>query len=211
LYALATTQLSYLLYAEPKKVKNKEMTAHQLAKLLSESPEKSTDQNFEYGVLFEKYKKLLNLDLYWVGLERGLSPTQKEEIEALKLENIGFEDHPDRYYPENELASHVLGFVASNDSGQKQGYFGVEGLFDRDLRGKPGRIIEEKDALGEPILVGGHTKVAAIDGSDIYLTIDRAVQYIVEKNLKEGVEKYNAASGTVIVMDPKTGDVLAFS
>ena len=65
--------------------------------------------------------------------------------------------------------------------------------------------------MGTPILVGGYKKVNPINGRDIVLSINRSVQYIVEKRLKEGVEKYDAASGSVIVMDPLTGEVLAMA
>ncbi|MFQ5454329.1 MAG: peptidoglycan D,D-transpeptidase FtsI family protein, partial [Candidatus Zixiibacteriota bacterium] len=98
-----------------------------------------------------------------------------------------------------------------NEYGDPQGYFGIEGYFDGDLKGKPGRIIEEQDALGAPILAGGYKKVDSTDGSSIVLTINRAVQYLVESRLSESVEKYGAKSGSVIVMDPFSGDVIAMA
>ena len=211
-FSLASTQTYYLMYAEPQKVANTNKTADDLA-------EKLTDFNINEGEnraeLFLEYKnrifEALNKGLIWVILEHNLSPIQKETLAQLQLEGIGFEDEPIRFYPEETLASHVLGFVASDETGEKTGYFGIEGYLDRDLRGKPGRVIEEKDALGNPILVGGHKKIDPIDGRTIVLTINRSVQYIVEKRLKEAVEKYDALSGTVIVMDPLTGDVISMA
>ncbi len=109
------------------------------------------------------------------------------------------------------MASHILGFVASDEKGENRGYFGIEGAFNEDLKGRKGRISEEVDANGLPILVGESKKTPALKGSKIFLTIDRSVQYIIEQKIKAGVEKYNAKSGTVIVMDPFTGSVLAMA
>jgi cell division protein FtsI/penicillin-binding protein 2 len=71
--------------------------------------------------------------------------------------------------------------------------------------------MEETDALGRPILMGEYKRVDPVQGRDVVLTINRAIQYMVEKKLKEGVEKYNALTGTVIVMNPSTGDVIALA
>lgn len=208
-YPLATTQVSYLLYIEPKEIVNKEQTIKQLATVLSEFNKfELTDP---YTFYEKKISDTLDLDLYWVKIQNELTPEQKDKIESLNIEGIGFEEEPKRYYPEKTLTSHVLGFVAHNEYGDPQGYFGIEGYFDGDLKGKPGRIIEEQDALGAPILAGGYKKVDSTDGSSIVLTINRAVQYLVESRLSESVEKYGAKSGSVIVMDPFSGDVIAMA
>ncbi len=228
-FPLATSQLSYLLYAEPKNIKDKTDYATRLSDLmaelfdpikdlpLTESEKLKTEAEIRVAKLvykddtFQKYKKLLDNDLYWIGLEKNLPPEKKKKIEELGLGFIGFEEEPLRYYPESTLGSHILGFVASDEKGNKKGYYGIEGFFDGDLRGKPGKVVEEKDAFGEPILIGGYRKVSALDGRDIVLTIDRSVQFITERRLKEGVEKYNAQSGSVIIMDPYSGDVIAMA
>ncbi len=208
-YLLATTQVSYLLYAEPKQIEDKYKVSYELAQVLAEINPFEVENAFNYYQ--EHINQALSKDLFWVKLQGSLSPEDKKKIEALDLKGIGFEEEPLRYYPENLLASHVLGFVASDENGNKQGYFGVEGSLNGDLRGKPGRIVEERDAIGMPILVGGYRKIDSIDGRDVVLTINRAVQYMVEHKLKEGVEKYGAVSGSVIVMDPGTGDILAMA
>ncbi len=227
-FPLATSQLSFLLYAEPKNIQNKDEYARKLSDLMvelydpaKETPKENSEPYTESEVrsarlvykddLYNKYKKLLENDLYWIGLEKNLPPDKKKKIEELKLGYLGFEEEPMRYYPESTLASHILGFVASDEKGNKKGYYGIEGFFDGDLRGKPGKVIEEKDAFGEPILIGGYRKVSALDGRDIILTIDRSVQYIAEKRLQAAVEKYNAQSGSVIIMDPFTGNVIAMA
>ncbi len=208
-YPLATTQSSYLLYIEPKKITDNYKVAHDLSQVLSKFNKLELEDPFSFYQ--NKLLSALEKDLYWVKVEDQLSPEQKDEILALNLEGIGFEEAPLRYYPENKLASHVLGFVAKNEDGSTQGYFGIEGSFNGTLQGKEGRIIEEKDALGEPILVGGYTRVDPIDGSTVELTINRAVEHIVEKKLQEGVEKYGAVSGSVIVMNPLNGDIIAMT
>lgn len=235
-FPLATTQISYLVYAEPKKISNLEDTAIQLAQVLVsfkvndlnipdptnekgrkqevEETKDSLSSNIDPTLYLQEKERILNLlklDLFWVIISRNVDPFEKDIIAELNLEGIGFEEQPIRYYPENNLASHILGFVASDDAGDSKGYFGVEGRLDGDLKGKSGRIIEERDANGMPILVGGYNRVKPIQGRNVILTVNRAVQFIVEKRLKEGVVSTGAKSGTVIIMDPKSGDIIAMA
>ena len=219
-FMLATTQTYYLLFIEPQKVENKDKLIRNLSESLSliksadesiREEEKSVQKLQLKATYEEKIEGIVNSGLYWVILEHNLTPLQKEEIEKLGLVGVGFEEEPVRFYPEGSLAAHVLGFVASNEKGEKQGYYGIEGKLDADLRGKPGRVVEEKDAMGVPILVGGYTKVPPVNGRDIVLTIDRSVQYLVEKHIKEGVERYDAVSGSVIVMNPMNGQIIAMA
>ncbi len=201
---LAASQKAYLLYFEPKVISDKAKVAQRLANLLAE--EKEDEQK-----LITHFTKLLNLNLFWVAARHEILPETKANIEALNIRGVGFEEEPIRFYPEKRLASHVLGYVAKNDSGDAQGYFGIEGYFNGDLLGRPGRVIQEKDALGNPILVGKYRRNDPIDGTDIVLTIDRALQYMVEKKLETGVKKYEADFGSIIVMDPLTGEILALA
>ena len=218
-FLLAGTVDNYLMYGEPKVIQNKTESAVTLAEYLasiepepvqpSEGSEKLVKPGFEY--FYKNISDSLNLDLYWVPLKRNLSHEQMLAIQNFGIEGIGFEKEPKRYYPEGTLASHVLGFVASDEKGEKTGYYGIEGALNEDLQGKPGRILEEKDATGNPILAGGYRKSNPLPGRSIVLTIDRSVQYMIEKMVKEGVEKYDAVSGSVIVMDPYTGKVIAMA
>ncbi len=227
-YPLAETQASYLIYAEPKKINDPIDISDKLAQEIFEIYKKKYDvltkettkseelKQMEtpekvYESLKEKFSSYLSSNLMWVSLGQIITPVEKDEIEKKGYEGIGFQEVPTRYYPEGTLASHVLGFVASGENGEPQGYYGIEGSLNGDLKGKSGRIREEKDALGIPILFGGYQKVAPIEGRDIYLTINRSVQYIVEKRLKVGVENYGAVGGNVIVMDPNTGEIIAMA
>jgi cell division protein FtsI/penicillin-binding protein 2 len=214
-FILATTQNHYLVYMEPKKVVDKYEVVEELSKYLSKIKAEDPSDKEETDKLYLSYKErfsgIADSDLIWAILEHALTPPQKEEIEKFGFEGIGFQEEPVRYYPEKHLAAHVLGFVASNEKGEKQGYYGIEGRLDGELKGKVGRVVEEKDALGTPILVGDHKMVEPIDGGTVVLTINRSVQHIVETKLKEGVEKYDAVSGSVIVMEPYTGEILALA
>jgi cell division protein FtsI/penicillin-binding protein 2 len=125
------------------------------------------------------------------------------------LRGIGFEQQFNRFYPEASLAAHLLGFVGKDSSGQDKGYFGLEGYYDRLLRGKKDYIVEIQDALGRPILARMSKNLRGADGNNLKLSIDRSIQFMVEKKLKIGIEKYNASSGMVGIMNPKTGSIIA--
>lgn len=219
-YLLAGTQNYYLFYGEPQKVNDATKLASDLADFFSkikhaELVQQSSDSAESVEAIKEKlrarYFESLSKESLWVPLEHRVSPEQRDELIKLGAEGIGFEIEPIRFYPENTLAAHILGFVASDDKGENKGYFGIEGSFNEDLRGRKGRLMEEIDARGVPILIGGSKKTEAIQGSTMYLTLDRSVQYMVERKLKEGVEKYDAKSGSVIIMDPFTGNVIAMA
>ena len=230
-YLLAGAKSNYLLFAEPPKVDDIEKTAKDLAEIITSSRYENTvsknividaDGNSVLEVetlskdeMFQNYvtdfHDLLSSELMWVPLYRGLSSEEKDLIEDTDLLGLGFEEFPVRYYPEGNLCSHVLGFVGSDERGEKVGYFGIEGRLNDDLRGKPGRVFGEMDALGNPMLMGSYKRIDPIQGRDVVLTINRSIQYMVEKELKAGVEKYNASSGTVIVMDPFTGEIIALA
>jgi len=220
-FPLVDNQIAYLVYAEPPNITDVEITAESLAEILWEenlksqisSSNEAPNSNFQ-NLKYEEMKRVeevLSQDLQWVPLAHKVSPETKTEIEKLEIEGVGFEEEPKRYYPEGSLAAHLLGFVGSDEQGHDQGYYGLEGFYNGDLRGRPGRIIEEKAASGEPILVGGYRRIPAENGRDMVLTIDRSLQFMIEQRLKTAVEKYGAKSGSVVVMEPQTGGVLALA
>lgn len=148
-------------------------------------------------------------DVSWVPIKHKISSDIKSNIEALDIKGLDFEIEEIRAYSEASSTAHLLGFVGKNDVGENQGYFGLEGYYNLILSGKPGYLSLEKDAGGTPILIGDIREVVAVGGVDLKTYIDKAVQFSAETKLKEGITKYGAKAGSVIVMDPKTGGILA--
>lgn len=109
------------------------------------------------------------------------------------------------------MAAQLLGFVGFDKFGRDVGYNGVEGFWDNRLRGKSGKIGQEQDPFGFPILVGHYKPTPPKAGNSLYLSLDRTIQFIVERRLEEAVVKYGAKDGTVIVAEPKTGNILAMA
>jgi cell division protein FtsI/penicillin-binding protein 2 len=131
-------------------------------------------------------------------------------LEGKKLEGIVLEEQEIRTYPEGSLAAHAVGYVGFDDS-KRVGRSGVEGFFDSTLRGDFGFLSGERDASGHLIGVAANEFRAAEDGADVVLTLDRVVQTFAEQELRAGVERYRAERGSVLVMNPKTGAILAMA
>ncbi len=195
-FPLATNKITYLLYANPKVVENKSTYARLLAPIL-EMEEASISARLEK-------------DLFWVNVASKLPDTKKREIEKLKLDGIGFQEQSDRYYPEASMAAHLVGFLGKDQSGGNHGFFGLEGQYNAQMQGRDGSLYVVKDALGHPV-VNDIREEKKIDGRSITLSIDRTIQYILDKRLKEGVIKYDAAGGSLIALDTKTGKILGMS
>ncbi len=193
--SLVLNQNSYQMYVEPKKIEDKDRLLHQLSESLE----------IEEASISAK----LDMSKYWVAIASGLTQEQKDKIDKLNLKEVGFDYQTKRYYPEASLSAHILGFLGKDSQGEDVGHLGVEGFYDRDLRGLPGFLETERDILGRPILIGVQQRVEAEDGRDLILTIDKNVQEISKKRLLEGMEKYKAKKGCVITADPKTMAILS--
>ncbi len=205
-FVLASSNPVFTLYGLPKlfSKEDKVKSSYLLAKALA------TD-TAEVDALAKDFIAKLSQDLYWVLLKKNISPEEKKQIEGLRLQGLGFEERRSRFYPEGSSSAHLLGFLGSDSKGANKGYFGIEGYFDGELRGVSGLIRNERDALGLPILIGNFFTNKVKNGKDLVLNVDRSVQFIVERELKNGVEKYGAKAGSVVVMDPKTGGILALA
>lgn len=204
---LASNKPTFILFGLPKVVKDKDEVPSKLAKVLVTNPVDSA----EVKKIKDEIQSKLSQDLYWVILKKDVELATKREIDKLGIEGVGFDSGQSRFYPEASTAAQVLGFVGADPLGRQLGYFGVEGFYNGELKGQGGVVTEEKDARGLPILMGKFLKVEPQRGYDLTLNIDRTVQYIVEKKLKAGVQKYGAKSASVVVMDPKSGAVLAMA
>lgn len=145
--------------------------------------------------------------LEWVLLARRLSPESSATIEAMDIEGIVLDPEPRRVYPAGSFAAHVLGFANYDHEGS----YGVEGWYDDIVGGEPGRVVGERDGTGNVIALSENNWDPPVDGSDIVLTIDSAVQRIVETVLSETIREHDAAGGTIIVQDPKTGAILGMA
>lgn len=196
-FPLASNKVSYLVFANPNVTKDKKKMADILSLHLNSDN--------------ASISALLSLDRFWVPIKRDIDSKTKDVIDGLHLEGIGFEQQFGRFYPEGSMSAHLLGFVGKDVLGQDKGYFGLEGYYDRLLRGKEDYIVEIQDALGRPILSRMTKTFRGVDGSSLKLSIDRSIQFIVEKKLKIGIEKYGASSGMIGIMNPKTGGIIAMA
>ena len=151
--------------------------------------------------ILETIQKAKDGALPWVTLARRVSPELAEQIQALPYAGLYLEPVPRRLYPQGNLLSHALGYV--NFEGE--GLSGVERYY-QDLLG--GRAATEQRS-GDPAAL--RTNLPVVDGADLVLTIDRTVQYVVEQHLEQALKEYAAQSGTIIAMDPRTGEILAMA
>ncbi len=199
-YTVATSIEKPLVYAIPGSMTDREGAAKALAPILGlteqEILDKTSDNNKKY-----------------VPLKRQLTDEDKKKIEDLHLAGIAFDTETIRFYPESAFLSQLLGFVGyKGDSGTtKTGLYGIEQAFNNYLTGSAGSVAQEGSASGAWIFGAKRDKVAAKNGDTILLTIDKTIQFKAEKVLKEAVEHNQADSGSVIIMDPKTGAIQAMA
>lgn len=195
---LVINQIAQLVYGQPQEIENKNIFAERVAKSL-ELDAKELDL------------QLADPNRVWVALAHKVEQKKVQELKELNLKGLGFEKEPKRFYPEASMAAHLLGFVGYDENGKDKGYFGLEGFYDRELRGKDGKLEREKDAHGAPILIGESRRIEPENGRSLVLWIDASLQRFVEDRLVEGIGKYGAKEGSVIVMDPHTGGILAMA
>ena len=222
-FPLVTNQEAFLIYGKPHDLKQSPKDiAQKIAPYLisekyatasaglSEDEQKAKDAEIKTKEE-ELTNRLATKTLFWVQLSRKITKDVKEKIQAMNIAGLGFEADQKRFYPESSMAAQLLGFVGSDKFGVDTGYYGLEGYWDRRLRGKSGRLGQETDPFGFPILVGKYRPIEPQKGASLYLTLDRSIQFMVERSLKQAVEKYGARDGTVIVADPKTGGILSMA
>jgi cell division protein FtsI (penicillin-binding protein 3) len=141
---------------------------------------------------------------WFIYLKRHIPPKDAEQIDALHISGLFFQREYQRYYPEGEVLAHVLGFTNVDDHGQE----GIELQYDKSLQGTPGKMQVIKDRLGHMVNIVGVLQKPA-NGKDLVLSIDRRIQYLAYYELKKAVQKYHAASGSAVVLDIATGEILA--
>lgn len=219
-FPLASSGERWTLWASPKKIEDIEEVASRLAPLLvdedSQDKEATSAAKTQKELVAEQEKRLKNIllekkEASWVPLKRKLDRVGKEKIEFMNIGGIGFDPEEDRNYPEGSMAAHLLGFVGKDAGGMDKGYFGLEGYYDLGLSGASGKRDWEKDVLGNPILAGVLREINPLDGVNLKTHIDRSIQFMVERYLEDGLKKYGASEGLVIVMRPSDGAILAIS
>lgn len=239
LFPLVTNQDLYMLYAVPKDINNPEEAANQLFELfgLPEdidmekikkelfadiSPEldqlmaqEIKDKRLEDWLESQKNTEIDRLKNIFSKIDDPYEPLRhrvdeetKEKIESWGIAGLQFQKEVWRFYPEQGMGGHIFGFWGFKGD-TRQGSYGLEGYFDDILTGQFGEIFSERDAWGNIITIGSHSLKEKIDGSDLVLTIDRAIQYKACQAIYQAVDYFKARGGSVIVLEPKTGAVLA--
>lgn len=181
------------IYAEPRKVEDHDATARQLAPLL--------------GQPLQTVHERIARDRSFVFLKRRVDPQLAERVRALRIKGIGTVPEPKRFYTQRELAAHIVGFSSADG----QGKAGIEKQYDGELRGKSYELPGLRDALGNRVLSEGFVPQAVLEGADVQLTIDRQIQHAAEEALEDTILKNRAAGGVAIVLEPRSGDVLAMA
>jgi cell division protein FtsI/penicillin-binding protein 2 len=141
-------------------------------------------------------------------LKLGRLVYKSDPEKEFEVPGFGFDLQKYRYYPENEIAAHLLGFVTYVD-GEGQGKYGLEEFFNEELFGKYGSLKSEKGGRDSMMIVNDREYIKPEAGSDLVLTVDRNIQFAVCDKLKQSVKKLSAAGGSVIVMEVKTGAIIA--
>lgn len=191
---LAVSISTDAVYAIPVEVKDKDKAAAALAPLL----------DLDVAWLKERLSK--RQSMVWLKLKVDVDTAKKVRLlEEQGIQGIGVTERPQRFYPHGDLAAQVLGFAGIDN----QGLEGLEAYYDRYLRGNPGMVMRERDARGQAIPGGVERRLPPQDGYHLKLTIDQVIQYTAERELEKAVIDTKSAFGIIILVQPKTGDVLA--
>jgi cell division protein FtsI/penicillin-binding protein 2 len=180
----------YDLLAVPKEITDKVGASQKLADIIGMSQA-------------DIYNQINNNKPYIPPIKKKIDADTAKKIEALNISGIMLVPNIWRYYPENNLASQVIGFVDSSGTGR----YGVEGYYNSELKGSNNQVNVDRSQVGP--YVGDINPDSSKNGSDIYLTIDKNIQFEAEQLLQAGVTKNQADSGSIVIMEPKTGKILA--
>jgi cell division protein FtsI (penicillin-binding protein 3) len=183
------------LWADPEQVEDVEQTASTICAALNGCD--GADRRRMLQSLHRKGR--------FVYLQRKLTPAEEQRIRALKLPGIGLVKESRRFYPNREMLAHVLGYVGTDNTGLA----GLEATYDSQVRGLPGKVIVESDAKRRAVF--SRIEREPTSGASLELTVNQFLQNIAERELRTGVIENRAAGGTVIVMEPGTGEILAMA
>ncbi len=189
--ALATSAVAESLYAQPRSVGDPVRVAERLAPII-DAP-------------IADVHLALTSSRPFVWIKRKLEPAVAEHVKALREPGLGFLPEPLRLYPNRELAAHVIGF-----EGVEGGLEGIERAWNGELGGTSGKAIVGRDALGRDVM-SQHILEAPAPGHGVMLTIDKTIQYVAEREIDAAFRRTNSRAAMAIVMEPRTGDILALA
>ncbi len=197
LYPLAVNKKMQMAYAVPKEIINKEETAEKISEILNLDKKAVEEKISDSEDMFEIFK-------------HKLADEEIDKIKEAKLSGIYLMPESFRFYPGGELASQLVGFVGS-DGDEFKGMYGLEAYFEKELKGEPGSLSQERDARGRWISIADRETQPAKNGDNFILTVNHTAQYETEKILRETVESHKADNGTIIAIEVKTGRILAMA
>lgn len=183
----------YAIPAEIRRSKREREVAQKLAQILG----------MDEGNLFKRVTATSSFE--WI--KRQITPEQAKQIRDMELPGIDLTEESRRFYPKGTLASHILGVSGIDNTGLE----GIDNFYNSLIGGTKGRIVIEHDAVGRDIPEATHKFIAPIDGGNLVLTIDETIQYITERELDKVFKERQAKNAAAIVMDPKTGAILAMA
>lgn len=190
---LAVSLAAESLYADPALISDPQAVAKKLANLLDVSQ--------------KELRSLLSEKKRFVWLQRKLDPKVARQVRQLKIAGLNFVTEPKRYYPQAGIASHVVGFTGLDPKGLE----GIELEYDRQLQGQPGLLVSQRDARGRGLASADQLIQGGVPGHNLHLTLDRSLQYVAEKELARAVKESRAIGGTVVMMEPSSGRILALA
>lgn len=188
------------IYAVPTDIGDAAAAAALLCQTLDECGKKERDQLVE-RLTRKRPRGGLTAFQY---VKRRATPIEAKRIAALEMKGIGFMKESKRFYPNRELAAHLLGYVGTDNAG----LHGLEATYDKTVRGREGAMLVQADARGRAF---SRLDKPPTTGGSLELTIDQHLQYVVERELRAGVEAARADGGTAVAMDPHTGEILAMA
>ena len=155
----------------------------------------------------DRLKQLFDSHQASVRIAGPIEPMQSQQLRALQLPDTFLEPRTLRVYPDGDLASQVLGYVQEDQGG----VYGIEQKYNTLLAGKPGSLTAETDLMGNPLTVGVSSQQQAVPGANLTLTIDSNIQYLVQSELTAAIKNLKAQSGTVVILNARTGAVVAMA
>ena len=201
-YPLAMNRDYFIVYADTRAIKTDEEAeniAVKLAEVFNYDEEKKMAVFLQLNKRSDPYEPI----------ENKVDETVVDKLKELNLLGIAFSRRSLRYYPEGNLATHVIGFLGKDSAGNDVGHYGIEGYWQKELAGSGGFFEGAESVSGGRIPLAGWNFKSAENGADILLTIDRTLQFKACEHLRQAMEEFGAVSASLVVMEPTTGKIRA--